>query len=35
MEEAKSRVAALLSRFVLYPELDLEFLQERFPLIES
>ncbi|MBR6347415.1 MAG: glycine hydroxymethyltransferase [Spirochaetales bacterium] len=29
-EEALSRVKALLSRFVLYPELDLEFLEKEF-----
>ena len=28
--EAKKRVAALLSRFVLYPELDLTFLTKHF-----
>lgn len=30
VEEATKRVKALLSRFVLYPELDLEFMQEHF-----
>lgn len=30
--EARKRVATLLSRFKLYPELDLAFLQEFFPL---
>ena len=29
-EEVKSRVKALLSRYPVYPELDLEFLQEHF-----
>ena len=33
MNEAKTRVEALLGRFVLYPELDLEFLEKEFPLI--
>ncbi len=33
MNEAKARVEALLGRFVLYPELDLEFLEKEFPLI--
>lgn len=32
VEEARSRVADLVSRFKLYPELDLEFLEEFFPL---
>ncbi len=31
-EEAKERVLALLGRFVLYPQLDLQFLQTAFPL---
>lgn len=30
VENAKARVIALLNRFVLYPDLDLEFLQENF-----
>lgn len=30
MEEARSRVSALLSRFPLYPELDLDFLKVNF-----
>jgi len=30
VDEARSRVASLLERFPLYPELDLEFLQEQF-----
>jgi glycine hydroxymethyltransferase len=29
-EEAKARVKALLDKFVLYPELDLNFLQENY-----
>ena len=29
-EEATRRVKALLDRFVLYPELDLNFLQENY-----
>ena len=32
MEEARNRVQALLDRFLLYPELDLEFLEKEFPL---
>ena len=32
IEEARRRVQALLNRFVLYPELDLRFLEEHFPL---
>ncbi|MDY0287714.1 MAG: glycine hydroxymethyltransferase [Sphaerochaeta sp.] len=32
IEEARARVAALVSRFKLYPELDLAFLEEFFPL---
>lgn len=32
VEEARGRVADLVSRFKLYPELDLEFLEEFFPL---
>jgi glycine hydroxymethyltransferase len=28
--EAKKRVEALLSKFVLYPELDLDFLKKEF-----
>ena len=32
IEEARKRVAALVSDFKLYPELDLEFLEEFFPL---
>ncbi len=32
MKEAKAKVAALVSQFKLYPELDLEFLEEFFPL---
>lgn len=35
MAEARSRVESLLGRFVLYPELDLEFLEKEFPLIEN
>lgn len=34
MDEARGRVKALLSRFVLYPELDLDFLKTEFPVIE-
>lgn len=30
VENARARVSALLKRFVLYPELDLQFLQENF-----
>ena len=30
MDDAKSRVKNLLKRFVLYPELDLEYLKEQF-----
>ncbi len=30
MDEARRRVVALLDRFVLYPELDLEFLEKEF-----
>ncbi|MHC4887803.1 MAG: glycine hydroxymethyltransferase [Planctomycetota bacterium] len=29
-EEARKRVAALLGKFILYPELDLDFLKEQF-----
>ena len=29
-EEASKRVQALLSKFVLYPELDLDFLKKEF-----
>ncbi len=32
IEEARAKVAALVSKFKLYPELDLEFLEEFFPL---
>ena len=32
MKEARSRVQALLDAFVLYPELDLDFLEKEFPL---
>ena len=32
MEEARSRIKALLDQFVLYPELDLDFLEKEFPL---
>ena len=32
IEEARKRVAVLVSGFKLYPELDLEFLEEFFPL---
>ncbi len=35
MEEARNRVGSLLSRFVLYPELDLGFLEKEFPLIDG
>ncbi len=35
MAEAISKVESLLGRFVLYPELDLEFLEKEFPLIEN
>ena len=35
MEEARGRVEALLGRFVLYPELDLELLEKAFPLQEG
>ncbi len=34
MDEARERVKALLSRFVLYPELDLEFLEKAFLIKE-
>lgn len=34
MEEARARVLALLEKFKLYPELDLEFLQKEFPVVE-
>ena len=34
MDEAKSRVLALLDKFKLYPELDLVFLQREFPVVE-
>ena len=30
-QEATARVRALLDRFVLYPELDLDFLKQEFP----
>jgi hypothetical protein len=30
LSEAHKRVADLLSRFVLYPEIDVPFLQKRF-----
>ena len=33
-EEARSRVMKLLHSFVLYPELDLDFLKTHFPLAE-
>ena len=33
MAEARNRVEALLGRFVLYPELDLDFLEKSFPLV--
>ena len=33
MEEARKRVLDLLGRFVLYPELDLAFLEKEFPLV--
>ena len=33
MSEARRRVEALLGRFVLYPELDLDFLEKSFPLV--
>lgn len=33
-EEARARVKNLLSKFVLYPELDLAFLTKHFPLTE-
>ena len=29
-EEAKNRVKALLERFVLYPEIDLDYLKAKF-----
>lgn len=32
---AKSRIQALLDKFLLYPTLDLDFLKKHFPLIES
>ena len=35
MEEARKRVLDLLGRFVLYPELDLAFLEKEFPLVET
>ncbi len=35
MEEARGRVQDLLDRFLLYPELDLSFLEKEFPLIEE
>lgn len=34
-KEAFARVEALLAKFPLYPELDLPFLQEQFPLVEA
>jgi len=34
IESAKERVLKLLSAFPLYPELDLEFLQREFPVVE-
>ena len=35
MEEARNRVQSLLDRFLLYPELDLEFLEKEFPLADE
>jgi glycine hydroxymethyltransferase len=35
IQEAKHRVHSLLNKFVLYPTLDFEFLQENFPLVED
>ena len=35
MEEARNRVQALLDRFLLYPELDLDFLEKEFPLADG
>ena len=32
MDEAKSRVQALLDKYLLYPELDMEVLAAEFPL---
>ncbi|MBO5770069.1 MAG: glycine hydroxymethyltransferase, partial [Spirochaetales bacterium] len=32
MDEAKSRVQALLDKYLLYPELDMEVLSAEFPL---
>jgi glycine hydroxymethyltransferase len=32
VDEATTRVNTLLGRFLLYPELDLPFLKEHFPL---
>ena len=34
IERAKSRVKALLDRFMLYPELDLDLLEKEFPIVE-
>ena len=34
MDEARSRVVALLDKNKLYPELDLVFLEEHFPLVD-
>ena len=34
-KEAYDRVQALLRKFPLYPELDLEFLQKAFPLVDA
>ena len=34
MEEARQRVLGLLGQFVLYPELDLDFLEKEFPSAE-
>ena len=35
MENARTRVKALLDKHVLYPELDLAFLEKEFPMIEG
>jgi Glycine/serine hydroxymethyltransferase len=35
MDEAKARVVALLEKHPLYPELNLEFLEKEFPLVEN
>lgn len=35
IEEAKQRVTDLLNKFVLYPTIDLAFLQENFPVVSD